>query len=74
MILSTELGKDPLLRKEIRELFKTQGRISVLPTDKGMSKIDQYHPYYVSRILLTTEIHSSLVFDARISNICTTRA
>jgi transcription elongation factor SPT6 len=47
MILATELGKDPLLRKEIRELFKREGRISVLPTEKGMIKIDRHHTYYV---------------------------
>jgi len=48
LILSTELGKDPLLRKEVRELFKAHGRLSVLPTEKGMLKIDDHHPYYVS--------------------------
>jgi transcription elongation factor SPT6 len=48
MIMATELGKDPLLRKEIRELFRREGRISVLPTDKGMIKIDRHHSYYVS--------------------------
>jgi DhnA family fructose-bisphosphate aldolase class Ia len=40
MIMATELGKDPLLRKKIRELFRREGRISVLPTDKGMIKTD----------------------------------
>lgn len=47
MILSTELGKDPLLRHAIRELFKKEANISVLPTDRGVSKIDEHHPYFV---------------------------
>lgn len=48
MILSTELGVDPLLRQEIRNIFKIHAQISVLPTDKGKTKIDEYHPYHVS--------------------------
>lgn len=48
MILSTELGKDPLLRNEIRTRFRREAEISVLPTDKGISKIDEHHAYYVS--------------------------
>jgi len=48
MILATELGKDPLLRQAIRDLFKTDALISVLPTERGMAKIDDHHPYFVS--------------------------
>jgi transcription elongation factor SPT6 len=48
MILSTELGKDPLLRHAVRDLFKKEAIISVLPTDRGISKIDEHHEYFVS--------------------------
>ncbi len=48
MILSTELGKDPLLRQEIRKRFKADALVSVLPTDRGIAKIDKHHPYFVS--------------------------
>lgn len=48
MILSTELGKDPLLRNEMRARFKRDAEISVSPTDRGIQKIDEHHPYYVS--------------------------
>jgi len=48
MILATELGKDPLLRQAMRDLFKTDALISVLPTERGMAKIDEHHPYFVS--------------------------
>jgi transcription elongation factor SPT6 len=47
LILSTELGKDPLLRQAMRELFKEEAQISVLPTERGVAKIDEYHSYYV---------------------------
>ncbi|KAF8522273.1 transcription elongation factor Spt6 [Hysterangium stoloniferum] len=46
MIISTELGRDPLLRKEIRSWFRTHARVSVSPTEKGVSKIDDHHKYY----------------------------
>ncbi|PCH37999.1 transcription elongation factor Spt6 [Wolfiporia cocos MD-104 SS10] len=46
MILATELGKDPLLRQEIRNVFKSNARVSVLPTDRGSTKIDEHHPYF----------------------------
>jgi transcription elongation factor SPT6 len=51
MILATELGKDPLLRQAMRDLFKTDALISVLPTERGMAKIDEHHPYFVSTVV-----------------------
>ena len=47
MIIATELGKDPLLRQEIRKNFKDHARISILPTERGINKIDEHHPYFV---------------------------
>ncbi|KZT26523.1 transcription elongation factor Spt6 [Neolentinus lepideus HHB14362 ss-1] len=46
LIISTELGKDPLLRQEMRNVFKAEARVSVSPTDRGITKIDEHHPYY----------------------------
>jgi transcription elongation factor SPT6 len=48
MILATELGKDPLLRQEMRETFRENAQISILPTERGLNKIDLHHPYFVS--------------------------
>jgi transcription elongation factor SPT6 len=45
LIISTELGKDPLLRREIRKLFQQEALVTVLPTEKGISKIDETHFY-----------------------------
>jgi transcription elongation factor SPT6 len=47
MIIATELGKDPLLRQIVRQKFKTFARVSVLPTERGLNKIDEHHPYFV---------------------------
>ncbi|KAH7889357.1 SH2 domain-containing protein [Phlebopus sp. FC_14] len=46
MILATELGKDPLLRQEMRNLFRSEAQISVQPTERGVNKIDEHHPYF----------------------------
>jgi hypothetical protein len=46
MLLSTEFGKDALLR--MRKLFKEEARVTVEPTERGITKIDGSHPYFVS--------------------------
>jgi transcription elongation factor SPT6 len=47
MIIATELGKDPLLRQVVRQKFKSFARVSVQPTERGLNKIDEHHPYFV---------------------------
>lgn len=47
LLISMDLSKDPLLRQHVRELYKEAGQVTCLPTDKGLSKIDENHPYYV---------------------------
>ncbi|KAA1471105.1 transcription elongation factor Spt6 [Dentipellis sp. KUC8613] len=51
MLIATELGKDPLLRQDMRSRFKTEARISVLPTERGINKIDEHHPYFAFKYL-----------------------
>ena len=48
MILATELGKDPLLRSQMRKLFREEAHVTVEPTERGITKIDENHPYFVS--------------------------
>jgi transcriptional accessory protein Tex/SPT6 len=62
MILATELGKDPLLRQAMRDLFKTDALISVLPTERGMAKIDEHHPYFVSTTVNSGRVPIHLFF------------
>lgn len=69
MIFATELGKDAILREEIRKVFKDHGVVSVLPTDRGLNKITDHDPYYVSDtfspIRSSTQMHT---FMCRTSN------
>jgi transcription elongation factor SPT6 len=64
MILSTELGKDSLLRDQIRKLFRQEARVSVEPTERGTTKIDEHHMYFVSAnptsVYITTTSHTEL--------------
>lgn len=69
MIVATELGRDPLLRKHMRDIFKADARVSVSPTEKGVSKIDDHHKYYVSVIMLISKTFHNFSFFSRISNI-----
>lgn len=46
-IVATELGKDPQLRKMARDKFQKGALITVKPTEKGVNKIDEQHPYAV---------------------------
>ncbi|KAH9854249.1 transcription elongation factor Spt6 [Lenzites betulinus] len=52
MIIATELGKDPLLRNEMRNTFKSNALVSVSPTERGITKIDEQHPYFNFKYLL----------------------
>lgn len=45
LILSTDVGRDPIIKKFVRDNLTTQGIISVSPTDKGLTKIDDQHSY-----------------------------
>ena len=47
LLVATQISKDPLMRKEVREIFKNSAEVSCYPTDKGLVKIDEHHPYYV---------------------------
>ncbi|TFK42525.1 transcription elongation factor SPT6 [Crucibulum laeve] len=60
MILSTELGKDPLLRNQMRKRFKEEAQISVEPTERGISKIDEHHPYFNFKYLFRKNIKDML--------------
>ncbi|KAL4067952.1 SH2 domain-containing protein, partial [Scleroderma citrinum] len=60
MVLGTELGKDPLLRQAMRDLFKAEAQISVHPTERGINKIDEHHPYFNFKYLHHKPINQML--------------
>ena len=60
MIIATELGADPILRQHVRDQFKAYAQVSILPTERGKQKIDEYHPYYV-RVSVSSSILPLLI-------------
>lgn len=60
MLLSTEIGKDPLLRDEFRKLFREEAQITVEPTERGIAKIDERHPYFNFKYLYRKDIKDML--------------
>ncbi|SPO19824.1 probable Transcription elongation factor SPT6 [Ustilago trichophora] len=51
-MLSQEIGKDPILKREMRQLFKDAAEINIEPTERGMTAIDDQHPYANFKFLL----------------------
>ena len=45
-ILITEIGKHPIIRKFVREFYKHHAAMTVEPTERGVTKIDEQHPYF----------------------------
>ncbi|KAF8625819.1 hypothetical protein AX15_005199 [Amanita polypyramis BW_CC] len=60
MLLSTEIGKDSLLRNEFRKLFREEAQITVEPTERGVAKIDERHPYFNFKYLYRKDIRDML--------------
>lgn len=52
MMLSQEIGKDPILKREMRQLFKDAAEINIEPTERGMTVIDDQHPYANFKFIL----------------------
>jgi hypothetical protein len=50
-ILVIELAKDPSIRQQARDFIEACGFVTVTPTDRGMTIIDEYHLYFVSRLI-----------------------
>ncbi|KAK0547552.1 Transcription elongation factor spt6 [Tilletia horrida] len=46
LLLSHEIGKQPKLKRHVRDLFKRYGVVSVEPTEVGTSRIEMHHSYY----------------------------
>ncbi|KAF7294872.1 Transcription elongation factor Spt6 [Mycena indigotica] len=57
MILATELGKDPLLRAQMRDTFRSEGRVTIHPTDTGILKISEDDPSFSFKYLEHKPIH-----------------
>ncbi|KAA1099287.1 Transcription elongation factor spt6 [Puccinia graminis f. sp. tritici] len=62
-ILSTDIGRDPLLKKHVRQLFRNHGVVTVAPTESGIHKINELHPYFImaaeQELLVNVQVHLS---------------
>ncbi|XP_071442779.1 transcription elongation factor SPT6 isoform X2 [Hetaerina americana] len=45
-MVATQLSREPLVRRCVRETFFERAKITVRPTKKGMKEIDENHPCY----------------------------
>ena len=59
-LLAHEIGKEPALRREVRTLFRTSALLDVEPTERGMTRIDEAHPYYNFKFLRAKPVHAIL--------------
>ena len=50
-ILAHEISKEPALRREVRTLFRLSALLDVEPNERGMTRIDEAHPYYNFKFL-----------------------
>ena len=55
-MFAEELTMSPKLRKVIRQAFYMSGVIDCYRTDKGLKKIDEYHPYYEFKYLRNQQL------------------
>lgn len=45
-----DLATNPTLRQIVRQSYREQGLLTIRPTEKGLTKIDEFHPYFVCRV------------------------
>lgn len=45
-MVAMQLAKEPLVRKVVRDAFFERGKITIVPTMKGIKEIDENHPLY----------------------------
>ncbi|XP_025986196.2 LOW QUALITY PROTEIN: transcription elongation factor SPT6 [Solenopsis invicta] len=51
LMVATQLAREPLVRKCVREMYMERAKISVKPTKKGIKEIDENHPIYTMKYL-----------------------
>ena len=59
-LLAHEIGKEPALRREVRALFRLSALVDVEPTERGMTAIDEGHPYYHFKFLRAKPVSAVL--------------
>ncbi|WFD07743.1 Transcription elongation factor spt6 [Malassezia vespertilionis] len=59
-MLAHEIGKEPLLRREVRSLFLSAALLDVEPTERGMTRIDESHLYHNFKFLRAKPVSALL--------------
>lgn len=59
-LASHEVGKEPMLKREIRKLYRDFAHMTVKPTERGQIKIDEEHPYWNFKYLEAKPIRDYL--------------
>lgn len=50
-MVATQISREPLVRKVLRDAFFERARLNVSPTKKGIKEIDENHPCYCVKYL-----------------------
>ncbi len=45
-MVATQISREPLVRKVLREAFFERAKLNVVPTKKGVKEIDEHHMCY----------------------------
>ncbi|KAJ3050953.1 Transcription elongation factor spt6, partial [Rhizophlyctis rosea] len=56
-IVATEIAADPVFRRHVRRLFLGDSAVTVTPTLRGRTEIDQGHPYYPFKYLTNKPVY-----------------
>ncbi|XP_044574909.1 transcription elongation factor SPT6 isoform X1 [Cotesia glomerata] len=51
IMVAIQLAREPLVRKCVREMYMERAKISIRPTKKGITDIDENHPIYTMKYL-----------------------
>lgn len=58
-----EFARNPTLKQIVRQQFKELGMLTIRPTEKGLIKIDDFHPYFVRLLLFVFVLRSDLTWS-----------
>ncbi|ORX89548.1 transcription elongation factor Spt6 [Basidiobolus meristosporus CBS 931.73] len=50
-MIAQQISFDPQVRKALRLYYEYNSSVTVIPTDSGIARIDEYHPYYPFKYL-----------------------
>lgn len=64
VLISLEVGHEPVLRREARRLFREHAQVTVRPTERGQLKIDEEHPFWNFKYLESKPVKEFVATEA----------